>query len=372
MKKVRFLLVFLLVLAITSCNNKQNRKKSPPPTVFVSEVTVKDIPYNLEFVGQTYGYKDISIRARVDGFLEGIYFKEGSIVKKGQLLYHIEPRQLEAKVNEAISQLANAKATLINANNLYERVAPLAEINALSQKDLDQATANKRSAIAQVKAAQAQVNYAKIELGYTHIYAPISGVIGQTKAKVGDYVGKSPNPVVLNEVSQIDSILVEFYLPEKTYLELMRIKYQLKENKIYSRSTVFTMFLADGSTFPEKGKLNFIDRSIDPSTGSLKAQVSFLNKNNIIRPGQYALIQATLGQIKDAILIPQKAVTELQGEFSVYVVNSNKVDYRKVEVGEKMKDMWHINKGLKKGDIVITDGLMAVKNGMEVTPKMNR
>ncbi|QZE14418.1 efflux RND transporter periplasmic adaptor subunit [Halosquirtibacter laminarini] len=360
------LVISILFISITSCSKKQ-KKSTTPPSIYVTSVKQQSIPDQLEFVGQTYGYKDIEIRARVDGFLEGIYFKEGSKVKKGQLLYRVEPRQLKAKLNQAQSQLAVAKANLINARNFYDRVAPLAEIDALSQKDLDQATANKDAAIAQVKVAQASVHYAKIELEYTQISAPISGIIGKTAAKVGDYVGRSPNPIVLNEISEIDSILVDFYLPETRYLQLIE-KAKKRDNK-YINTTKFQMILADGSTYPLMGRLNFIDRNVDPKTGSIRIQVVFPNTDLVLRPGQYAKIRAILGEITSALMIPQKAVFEIQGGFSVFIVKEdNTLQFKKVSVGEKFGDLWHITKGLDKNDRVVSEGLLMVKNGMKITP----
>jgi len=356
---------------MTSCGQKK-QLQAPPPDIPVAEVKQQDVPIIGEFVGQTYGYSDIAIRARVDGFLEGIHFREGSRVKKGQLLYTIDPAPQMARVNEALSNVAEAKTILAKTESDVLRYRPLAEINAVSQSDLDAAEAQYGAAEASLEAAQASLDYANIQLGYTKIYAPISGFIGKTEAKVGDYVGKEPNPVVLNAVSRIDTILVRFSITESEYLTFARYRAKLKEegkNWQDSEKRSLELILADGTVHKYPGYVDFANRQIDPTTGTMLIQASFPNPEYVLRPGLYAKIKATMEEIPDAMLIPQKAVQEIQGIYNVYVVNSdNTVEAKQVKVGEKTGTDWVILSGLNPDDRVIVEGIQKVRTGDLVNP----
>ncbi len=361
--------LILIALVLFSCGSKT--KKIPPPSVNVTPVIQRNITLFEEFVGQTYGYADIAIRARVDGFLEGIHFEEGFPVKKGKLLYTIDPQPFEAKVAEAMGRVAEAKTRLVQAKNDLERYKPLAEINAISQKDLDAAEANYGAAQASVEAAEAALRAARIQLGYTKIYAPIDGIIGKSQAKVGDYVGRDPNSVVLNAVSRIDTILVEFFLPESKYLEIMRyqrVRDEAKGKRRVDRNPL-QLILADGTVHDQPGVLNFINRQVDANTGSILVQTKFPNPEGIIRPGQFARIRGAIDEVEGALLVPQKAVTEIQGQYSVFVLNdSSMADFRSIGVGETVDDMWIVEEGLGAGENVIYEGLLKVKSGMPVVP----
>ena len=307
-KSIVFTLVVFLFLLVSACDKAEKKapQAPPPPEVSVYETQAEDVPIYKTFVGQTYGAKDIAIRARVEGFLKGIHFKEGSSVKAGDLLYIIESQQFEAEVASKQGNLAEANTMLVKAKRDLERYRPLAEQKAISQSDLDGAVASYDAAQASVEAAQANVKAAEIQMGYTRIYSPISGIIGKTEAKVGDFVGRDPNPVILNMVSNTDSILVEFFLTETNYLGLARhiAKVGIESVKKDERESDIQLILADGSLYPHKGKPNFIDRKIDPTTGAILVQVSFPNPQNIIRPGQFAKIKARVDNVEGGILIP--------------------------------------------------------------------
>lgn len=338
----------------------------------VVQVKTEDVPIIKEFVGQTYGLFDIAIRARVDGYLENIRFQEGGQVKKGQLLYTIDPAPFNAKVAEAMSRVAEAKTRLVQAESDFQRYKPLAETNAVSQSDYDAAIANKGAAQAGLEAAMASLEFAKIQQGYTKIYAPISGIIGRSEAKESDYVGMAPNPVVLNTVSRIDTILVRFSLSELQYLEL--IQYQKSKAALNAareeRKADIELFFADGSVHPYPGKVDFVDRNIDPTTGTLMIQASFPNPEKLVRPGQFAKIRAILEQENNAIVIPQKCVQEIQGKYSVFVVNSeNTIEFREIEVGQTVDDMWLIKSGLTAGEKIVLEGLHRVRTGMTIQPE---
>jgi membrane fusion protein (multidrug efflux system) len=363
-------LIICSLLVVISCREKEAAKPPPPPpdiTVVVTEA--REVPIYQEFVGQIYGFKDIAIRARVEGFLEGIHFEEGSQIKKGTLLYTLESQPFEAAVAAKMSGVAEAKTVLEKTKSDLNRIRPLARQKAVSQSDLDAAVALHEAAISSVKAAQANLRASKIQLSYTKIYSPISGIIGKTKAKVGDFVGRSPNPVILNTVSRIDTILVQFFITETQYLLLARRYLSRNDSADQDKEAHLELILADGSLYEHKGKADFIDRQVDPTTGAMLVQASFPNPDELLRPGQFARVKAKVTVVKDGILIPQRCVTELQGLYSVYVVdNSDKVEQREVKAGSKVKQFWLILEGLKPGEKVVYEGLQKVKAGAIVNP----
>ncbi|MCK5730477.1 MAG: efflux RND transporter periplasmic adaptor subunit [Draconibacterium sp.] len=360
-------LIVLLAIVLINCAPKQ-QVKMQPQKVNVIVTQQKNITDYKEFVGQIYGYKDISIRARVDGFLEGIHFREGYPVKKGQLLYTIDSQPFEAEVSSYQSKVAEAKTMYAKAEADLNRYKPLAESNAVSKADLDAAQAQYDAAESSVQAAEANLRLAKIKMGYTKILSPIYGIIGKTQAKIGEYVGKSQSTVVLNTVSRIDEIFVEFFLTESQYLSVMK-HLGSADTLFYSReekNKILELILADGSIHDSKGHISFLDRAIDSNTGSLLVQAQFENSKRIIRPGQYAKIRFPLIN-EDAIVIPQKCVIELQGQFSVFIVNiENIIETRQIVAGAKIDDFWVIEDGLKAGEKVVIDGVQKVRSGVEV------
>ena len=367
-------IILLLLFIFTSCAEK-NKQAPPSPEIQVVEVLIKDVPIYKEFVGQIYGQFDIPIRARVSGFLDGIHFREGERVKKGALLYTIDPQPFEADVAKQMSKVAEAKTALVKAESDLNRIKPLAEMNAVSQSDLDAAQAEYEAALAYVDAAEANLRLSKITLGYASMYSPIKGIIGKTKARVGEFVGQDPNPVILNTVSTIENIRVEFFLSEADYLRMAREyretlkKLREKTLKPEENRAKLDLILADGSVFKYQGIVDFIDREIDPSTGAILLQATFPNPDQILRPGLFGKIRAVMQNIKNGVLVPQRCITELQGKHSVYVVDTeNTVQFREVEVGETIGDMWLIDSGLKEGDIVVLEGLQHVRSGMVINP----
>jgi membrane fusion protein (multidrug efflux system) len=378
MKNNRYYITALLVVIgytfiLTSCNKKKPGQ-APPPDVEVVNVIQKDVPIYRDFVGHAYGLQDIPIRARVDGFLEEIAFKEGTRVKKGQLLYRIDAQPFQAEVASQRSKVAEAKTYLVNAKNELARYEPLVKINAVSKSDYDAALASKEAAEASLQAAEANLELEKINLSYTRILAPIDGLIGKTEARVGEYVGKSPNPVILNVVSKIQTIRVQFFLPETDYITLARVVdvQQLEEKPLdrEDRADV-QLILADGSLYKEIGHVDFIDRNVDASTGSMLVQASLPNPNSLLRPGMYTKVRIELAIAEGALLVPQRCVTELQGQYSVYVVDeSNVVQARQVKASLKMDDLWLVEEGLKPDDKVVISGLQKVASGVTVNPTL--
>jgi membrane fusion protein (multidrug efflux system) len=372
-KKIH-VLIFIITALIISCGG-EDQAQLPPPVVQVYVTTSTDVPIFKEFIGETLGFVSIDIAARVEGYLEGRHFVEGSEVTKGQLLYTIESQRFEENVAERQSQLAASKVELANAKSNLSRIKPLAAENAISQIDLDAAQAEYEASIEAVKAAKANLNAANIQLGYTKIHSPINGLIGKTEAEEGDLVGTVSSAMVLNTVSDINTILVQFFVTENEYLQAARrLIAETKENQASEAKegrSDLQLILSDGSVYDYKGKFDFIDRSVDPLTGAILIQASFPNPNQLLRPGLFAKVRAVVERVKDGILVPQRCVIELQGTFSVLVIDeNNKVQSRQVQTGPKVKEFWLITEGLKPGDKVIYEGLQKVKEGIVVVPEV--
>jgi membrane fusion protein (multidrug efflux system) len=259
---------------------------------------------------------------------------------------------------------------MVKAESDLNRYRPLAEQNAVSQSDLDAAEANYNASLASVKAAQANLRASRIQLSYTKIYSPISGTIGRTYGKVGDFVGKSPNPVILNVVSRIDTILVQFFLSENQYLKIARYDIEAgeRQNDDKEMARVY-LILSDGTLYEHEGRIDFIDRGIDPEMGAILVQASFPNPQEIIKPGQYAKVQIEIYTGENSIVIPQRCVMELQGQYQVYVVNdSGKVESRQIKMNQKTNNFWLVDAGLTENEQVVYEGLQKVQSGMMVEP----
>jgi membrane fusion protein (multidrug efflux system) len=333
----------------------------------VAEVIQKDVPVYREWVASTDGLVNATILAQVEGYLIKQNYQEGDFVKKGTLLFEIDPRPFQATVDEAKAALAKQQAVLKTAQANLNRILPLAAANAVSQKDKDDAIGETDSAEAQVMAAQAQVRKAELDLGFTKIASPIDGIAGAAKAQIGDLVG-TPQSRELTTVSTVNPIKVYVPISEREYLEAVE---KSKQNqKATAEKMTFELILADGSTWPEKGTFSFADRQVDPQTGTIRVAILFPNPNNILRPGQFAKVRALMGTEKNALLVPQRAVSELQGSYQVAVVDAdNTVKIRNVKVGERYDDLWVIHEGLKPGDRVVAEGTQKVGDGVKVTPK---
>lgn len=381
MKKIelvnrKYSLMLFLFVALTGCSEKK-QVQAPIQQINVIQVLHKDVPIFQEFVGEVYGEKDIPIRARVEGFLEGIHFEEGFKVTKGQLLYSIDQKPQEAKVNAQQSKVAEAETMLAKAKSDLDRYKPLAEKNAVSKSDLDAKQAQYDAAVSSLEAAKSNLRSAEIEFGYTKIYSPLTGIIGKTKAKVGDFVGRDPNPVILNVVSETNHVKVTFFLTESEYLEIFREISKIKEDQNMKPDERFErpeegqleLILSDGSKYEHKGKVDFIDRGVDATTGSILVQGDFPNPDFILRPGLYAKVKVQLEVKKGALLIPQRCIMELQGQYSVYVVNDkNIVESRQIVAGQKVGDYWLVTEGLTGNEKLVIDALQKVRTGMEISP----
>ena len=366
------ILLFISLLLTISCKDKKP-VMMPEPDIPVIKVIQRDVPIYNEYVGQVYGEKDIPIRARVEGLLEGIHFDEGFSVVKGQLLYTIDPLPFQAKVNAQKSLLAEQETMLVKAKSDLDRYEPLAKVDAISKSDLDAKRAQYDAAISAVEAAKSNLRSAEIELGYTHIYSPINGIIGKTLAREGDFVGREPNPVILNTVSQIDMVRVTFFLTESDYLFIAGSLTDILKEGQRGRENVdraeLELILSGGNTYDHKGFIDFIDRGVDASTGSILIQASFPNPDFILRPGLYAKVKIQMKEVKDGLLVPQRCVMELQGQYSVYVVNpENQIESRQIKTGPRIGDLWLVVEGLEPNEIIVLEGIQKVAKGMKINP----
>jgi membrane fusion protein (multidrug efflux system) len=348
--------------------------KEPAPTLLkisVAQVLVRDQPILRELVGETRGSSDILIRTRVEGVLIGMHFREGSHVKEGTLLYEIDPTPFEVQVVGAQGKVAETMTRLAKAESDLDRIAPLAEINAVSQADLDGAIARYQAAKGALQTARSSVEQVRIQLGYTKLYAPISGRIGISKARVGEFVGLTPNPVVLNVVSDSDPIKVRFSIDERTYLllakRLAKASTPSGEEKRMARG--LELILADGSVHAEKGRVVGMGAVINPGTGTLTLEAEFPNPEQRVLAGQFARVRVVAEVLKDAMLVPSRAIMDLQGKKRVYIVDDqDKVSIRSVEVGPVVGTLSVITQGLKPKERIAVDS-MRLRPGMTITPK---
>jgi RND family efflux transporter MFP subunit len=386
------LLAVILLAATIRSGAKPAAKASGPPAVEVAQVEQKDVPVYGEWIGTLAGLVNADVKAEVTGYLVTQDYKEGSFVRKGQLLFEIDPRPFQAALDQAEGQLALARAQLsqgeaqlssAQANQLksqldVDKYTPLVQAEAASQQDLDNAVQTTLSNKAQVQAAQAAIAAAKaqiqadqaavetarINLGFTRVISPIDGIVGIAQAQVGALVSTSSGP--LTTVSTLDPIRDYFTVSEQAYLEL-----QKRFSSSNREGWKLQLIMADGSTYPREGDFYFADRAVDQNTGAIQLAALFPNPENILRPGQYGKVRAVIRVEKNALLIPQAAVTELQGSYEVDVVGQgDRVAIRAVKVGERVGTMWVIEDGLKPGERVVVEGQQAVRPGMLVRPKL--
>lgn len=338
------------VLMMTGCGD-QNKNTAVKPDVTFTIPIQKTVPTYLELVGQAQGFEDIEIRARVEGYLQTIDFKEGTFVEKDTLLYTIDPKQLETDVQTLEARYKKTAGDV-------ERLTPLLKKQAVSQQELD-------NAIAARDAAKAQLESSKLNVDYATIKAPISGIVGVSQVKAGSLVGRGEN-TLLTTISQVDPIIYQVGLSEAEYLKLTN-----RDKKNPETKSNIGLILADGSTYEFPGEFESADRSIDAQTGTLKVKVKFKNPKRILRPGQSGRLRVITDAAEGALLIPQRAVSEIQGVYNVAVItNENKISLRTVKVGSRTNDgLWVITEGLKADERVVVEGLQRVREGIEVNAK---
>lgn len=405
-RRRQLIVAALIAAALTAASCARTTSAAgapPPPEVEVATVAQRDVPIYREWIGTLDGMVNAAIRAQVTGYLLTQNYSEGSFVRKGQLLFQIDPRPFQAAVDQAQGQLAQAngqlaqsQAQLLQAEaqlasaqaNQHkaqldeDRYIPLAKQSAITQQDLDDATQNNLSSKAQVKAAQAQVDTAKaqiqasqaaveaakaaletarVNLGFTRLTSPIDGIAGVAQTQVGNLVSPSANAVTT--VSTLDPIKVNFTVSEQEYLSFTRDDTPMKHLQL-------ELILGDGTIFPRKGQFAFADRQVNQNTGAIQLTGVFPNPGNVLRPGQYGRVRAAIGTTAGALLVPQRAVTEMQGMYQVEVLDQgNHVSVHPVKVGDRIGSEWIIQDGLKPGERVIAEGALKVMPGMQVNPK---
>jgi membrane fusion protein (multidrug efflux system) len=354
----------LAIAAVAGCKKETPKTAAPAPEVYVTDVVQRDVPVYLDLVGQTEGFQDVEIRARVEGFLEKVLFQEGSFVKKGQPLYLIDPKPLQATLAAARADVATAEARLEKTTNDVNRYTPLVAKQAVSKQELDNALAAQDAARAPVDAANAVVDRATLDLGYTRVNSPIDGLVGTTQVKPGNLVGRGES-TLLTTVSQVNPIIFRIGVTEADYLRLRR-QFPAQVGRA-SRFGGIQLTLADGTVHPFPGTVRAVERAVNPTTGTLGVQLVFPNRMLTLRPGQYGRARVLVENRRNALLVPQRAVQELQNLYSVAVVGAdNKVTFRNVKVGERVGTMWVIEEGLQPGERVAAEGLQAIGEGMLV------
>jgi RND family efflux transporter MFP subunit len=376
------LIVIGLIIGAVRPSHVAGAHPAATPDVEVVQVEQKDVPIFGEWIGTLDGFTNADVRAQVTGYLMRQGYQEGTFVKKGQLLFEIDPRPFQAALDQAEGQLAQAKAQLATAEAIQrrtqldvEKYTPLAKVQAASQQDLDNSVQNNLAAKASVETAQAliktdeaAVETATINLDFTRLIAPIDGIAGQAQLQVGALVNLGSGPVT--SVSTVDPIKVYFTVGEPQYLAWRKRFPTETTREAADKNLRLELILADGSTYAQTGTFYFADRQVNESTGAIRLAGLFPNPGNILRPGGYGKVRAVIRVQKDALLVPQRAVTELQGGYQVATVDGdNKVGIRTVNVGDRVGNQWIIAEGLKPGERVIAEGVQKVRPGMQVNPK---
>ncbi len=367
-KLIRSIQYLGMAAILYACGEKKEEVKAAPPMeVQVFAASSEDVPLFADYVGQTFGQSDVEITSRVEGWVTSMDYQEGSMVKAGQLLYTIDPLPFQNKLDQAKGGLAEARTLLEKARADLARIEPLAAMNAVSQRELVAAKAQFGAAQGRVQSAEAAVRNSEIELGYTRIKAPISGMIGISKVRVGDFVGGSRS--ILNTVSQINTIRARFNMAENDLFRLYRLAKEQTKTGTLNREV--EMILSDGSVFPQKGNINFTDRQVDPTTGALTFDATFKNPDGMLRPGMFVKVRLLTESRAQAVLIPQKAISEIQGQKQVFVVaDSNKINLKLIKTGPKYGRYTIVESGLMPGEKVVIGGTAMLRNGMVVVPKM--
>jgi membrane fusion protein (multidrug efflux system) len=358
-----------LAIGVAGCKKADAPPPPAPPEVQVMTVALQDVPIYQEWIGSLDGSTNAQIRAQVSGYLVAQEYKEGGFVKKGDVLFQIDKRVFQAALAQAQAQLDVVQAQLGKAELDVKRLTPLAKQNAISQEELDDAIQADLAAKASLAAAQAATNSAQLNLEFASVTSPIDGIAGMARAQIGDLVG--PATGNLTEVSTLDPVRAYITVSEQYYLD--HLAAYLSRTNEGDAELELELILANGAVYPQKGKFYFLDRQVDPNTGAIQAAVLFPNPGNVLRPGQYARIRARTEVRKGVVLIPQRAVTELQGSFQVDVVanagGSNLVSIRPVKVGQQMSNLWIIEEGLKSGESIIVEGLQKATPGRAVHPQ---
>lgn len=363
-----FILWIVPILALAGCGHSQAAAKLPSPEAIVASPIKQDVAIESEWVATLDGYVNAEIRPQVSGYIISQNYKEGTVVRKGQVLFEIDPRPFQAVLDRAKGELAQAEAQLSKSAIDVERDTPLVEQKAVPKEKLDNEIQAKRAGEAAVISAKAAVERAELDLGWTKVTSLVNGVAGIAEVQMGNLVGPSMR---LTSVSQVDPVKVYFPISEQEYLRAKHISSSGKPIQLFDGSP--ELILADGTVYPHRGHILWSDRQVDTNTGTIRLVAAFPNPGNALRPGQYGRVRIQTSSKKQALLVPQTAVKELQGGYQVAVVGAdNKASIRTVRVGEKVETLWVIDDGLKPDDRVVVQGIAKLKDGAAVTPKVTQ
>jgi len=332
--------------------------------VRVAEVKQQDVPVSTEWVGTTAGYINAQIRAKVQGYLLSQAYRDGSTVKAGQLLYQLDPRQYQADYDKAVGDVSQAKANLLRSQENEEKYRPLVKVGAVSQREYDNTVQEVRANQAAVEAAQAELAGAKLNVDWTKVVSPIDGVIGITQSQIGDLIAPT---AVMTTVSQVDPIKVYFPISEQEYLKFADGIERFRRTGDATQAPSLQLVLSDGTTYKHHGKVSAVNRQVESQTGAIQIESLFDNPDNLLRPGQFARVRAVTQNLPNALVVPQRAIQEVQGSYQVAVVKpDDTVEIRAVKMGPRYEQLWVVNEGLKPGERVIAEGLQKVRPGVKV------
>ena len=357
--------ILLLAFTVISCKQHSN-SNFEPIAVEVATVAVEELPYTKSFIASVSANYSATIQPRISGFLISSSFKNGMPVKRGQLIFKLDDAPQRANLLAAEASLSSAKAKAAEARRNYERAIPLARIDAISQSQLDQYTAENLSAIAAVKSAEQDLHNARLDESYTRIYAPINGIISSSAATAGDYIGPGTQFAELTTIQNIDTVCVDLAIPMSEYLAISGRKSFSYDNA--SLLSDIRLYTADGSEYPESGFYKYTRQSISSEMGTIVLVVGFRNPNYALKVGQFARITASLGANRECIVIPQSAVQQIQSISSVWVIRPDSTaEYRTVKLGSTVGEWWIVESGLSEGEVVATTGLQKLRNGEQVS-----
>lgn len=363
-----YLTAGLFAALLTGCGKHASRQAMPPLRVEVAEAAVDSVPNRMSFIGYLASNFDAVIQPRVNGYLSSKRYGNGMPVKRGQLLFTIDPDQLSTSMLAAEAQLESARAQAIEARNNYDRAVPLAKIDAISQSQLDQYTAQWKAAEASVRAAEQTLSSARMNVGYAELRSPIDGIIEHTAAHVGDYVGPGTQFSVLTTVSNIDTLTVDVAIPMSQYL-----RYAGGRTSIYDNEGLLSdirLVLADGTQYPHAGLYDYTRKDVSSTTGTLVLVVMFPNPDETLKPGQFARVEANVGPVQPRVVVPQQGVSQAQDLSSVWIVTADSTaQYRRVTPGDTYGALWCIDEGLEPGERIVVSGQQKLRNGAKVIPE---
>jgi RND family efflux transporter MFP subunit len=364
-------LSIVILLGLTSCEKKtEHAAAPPPPEVLVTDVIKADVPIVRQWVGTLDGSDNADIRARVTGYLQKRAYQEGSFVKEGDLLFEIDPRPFEAALAQAKSDLAQAQAVQLATQAQFERNQELFNKKVISVQEYENTRQLNEANIAKVGAAQAGLQTAQLNLDFTKITAPFDGIAGISQAQIGDLVGPSGSTSTLTNESKVDPIRLYFPISEAEYRAHSNLLRESMNKPESERQAIIEMVFADGTVYPQKGKFSLVNRQVDPTTGTIMIAANFPNPDRTLRPGQFAVARAAIESLPGALLVPERALVDLQGNYQLGVVGAdNKAEIRPIKIGPRYNRQVVVTEGLKEGDKVIVEGMQKVRPGMILNAK---